>query len=262
MKRSIRPLAALVVAGCLVGSGLGMAPASASPDSGTIMRTATLAKPTPKKSTPSKPVLKGEAFPACLNRSAVITKGHVDLAAGLSGNQLTFTVKDDSRTLANTMVHRDPQAVALRADAPNKVQRKGPLADAAWSFLGEAGSTAYVLPQVQKPSLVWPGYSTEAVDYQAIKGPVTLSLDSVQSTSGGKVTMFSTNMNGKPTVLLDTDSHKSLPITEARHSHASWAFTKPGIYDLGLRYSTVGKDGKQLTTGTKVVRVSVATTTC
>jgi surface-anchored protein len=176
--------------------------------------------------------------PACV--TAVLSVGHVDVAARTVGNRLRFQVKDGTRS---TPVWRDPGTVAFQVK-PSADEVVPP--SASYRFLGPAGATVWQIPQTQATDLLWAGWNTESVDYTALNGPVRWSLDKV--IGPGKVAVYQFNQFGEP--LISFDSGKKLPqsITLAgpTHAHGNWAFTKLGLYKLTFTYSATTKSGQTL----------------
>lgn len=186
---------------------------------------------TPPTSPPTRP-------PACV--TAVLSVGHVDVAARTLGGKLRFQVKDGTR---GTTTWRDPGTVAfqVKPSADEVVP-----ASAAYRFLGPAGATVWQIPQTQADDLLWAGWNTESVDYSQLAGPVRWSLD--KATGPGTVAVYQFDQFGEP--LISFDSGKRLPqsisLAGPTHAHGNWAFTKLGLYQLTFTYSAVTKSGQPL----------------
>ncbi|GAB2673458.1 TIGR03773 family transporter-associated surface protein [Kribbella swartbergensis] len=194
--------------------------------------------PSPTTTPSTTPTSSPTSPPACV--SAVLSAGHVDVAARTVGGQLRFQVKDGTR---GTPVWRDPETVAfqVKPSADEVVP-----ASASYRFLGPAGATVWQIPQTQVADLLWAGWNTESVDYSALAGPVRWSLDKVAGP--GKFAVYQFDQFGAP--LISFDSGKTLPqsITLAgpTHAHGNWAFTKLGLYKLTFTYSATTKSGQLL----------------
>ncbi|MDY6082313.1 MAG: TIGR03773 family transporter-associated surface protein [Actinomycetaceae bacterium] len=178
-------------------------------------------------------------------KRVLLDAGHVDLAAQMVDGELDLRVKDDTGLVHKKSVLRLPHTVALgvrnharEVNTPKRI-RQG------FSFLGDAGSSAYVLPETEKSGLIWPGYSTEAlaekVDYSSQRLHIGL-LD-----GPGDVKLFQTNL-GKPTLLFDSSQNdeSSLSVPGPVHVHTGWAFTKPGRYEVLFYFSAKTPDGAEI----------------
>jgi surface-anchored protein len=156
----------------------------------------------------------------------VLARGHVDLVeVARDGPRLVVSVKDD--TAGGAPVYRSPTQVQLRVPDGSRVEvPSGPFA-----FLGAAGSQVFLLPQVQDPDLVWPGWSTERLGAGQLVGDA-LRLRLVAVEGPGSLAVFTTDQFGAPLVLFDSDDGApdeiSVPIRT--HAHANWAFTAAGVH--------------------------------
>jgi putative ABC transporter-associated repeat protein len=195
--------------------------------------------PTSPPTSPTPPPPTGTP-PACV--TAVLGVGHVDVAARTVGGKLRFQVKDGTKG-NDKVVWRDPGTVAFQVrPAADELVPALP----AYRFLGAPGATIWQLPQTQADDLLWAGWNTESVDYSALSGPVSWSLDKVQGP--GKLALYQFDQFGGP--LISFDSGKPLPqsikLAEPTHAHGNWAFTKQGIYRLTFTYSATTKTGQKL----------------
>lgn len=165
----------------------------------------------------------------------VLDKGHVDVVdVAYEDGGLHLHIHDET---VDPGVERDPADVLLRVLAPAKTTVP---ADPAFAFLGTPGSPVWILPQVENPDLLFAGLSTEELETGVLAGDqVTLKLCAVYGP--GKVSVFTTDAFGNPTVLLN--SRDGLPDTTALpvggHQHANWSFSAAGTYRLVL--SATGK---------------------
>ena len=102
-------------------------------------------------------------------------------AAGENGTTYGLAVKDDSLTAARTSVLRTLGSTTL-AVAPNaRFVRPASLSDASYDVLGPVGAATYVLPETQNSDIVWPGLSTEGIDYAALPDGADLTLHLAQA---------------------------------------------------------------------------------
>ncbi|MEU4290815.1 TIGR03773 family transporter-associated surface protein [Kribbella sp. NPDC026596] len=191
---------------------------------------------TPPSTSPS--VTPSTTPPACV--TAVLSVGHVDVAARTVGSRLRFQVKDGTR---GATVWRDPGTVAfqVKPSADEVVP-----ASAAYRFLGPAGATVWQIPQTQAADLLWSGWNTESVDYTTLNGPVRWSLDKVSGP--GKAAVYQFDQFGQPLISFDSGTRlpQSISLAGPTHAHGNWAFTKLGLYKLTFTHSATTKSGQKL----------------
>ena len=172
-----------------------------------------------------------------------IARGHLDVrltqAAGENGTTYGLAVKDDSLTAARTSVLRTLGSTTL-AVAPNaRFVRPASLSDASYDVLGPVGAATYVLPETQNSDIVWPGLSTEGIDYAALPEGADLTLHLAQAPVGARVAFFQGGTFGAG-AKVHFDSTKGdgvVHTTEATHMHGNWVFSAPGTYriEVGAR---------------------------
>jgi surface-anchored protein len=119
-----------------------------------------------------------------------------------------------------------------------------------FSFLGTAGSSVWVLPQVQDPALLFLGFGTEElVSGVFVNGEVTLSLQGVKAP--GQFSVFENDMFGNPNVIMNSGDGitgaDSLALPAGGHQHVNWAFSTPGTYEVDFEASGTLLDGNVFT---------------
>ena len=172
-----------------------------------------------------------------------IARGHLDVrltqASGEGGLTYGLAVKDDSLTNARTSVLRTVGSTTL-AVAPNaRFVRQASLSDPSYDVLGPVGTATYVLPETQNSDIVWPGLSTEGIDYAALSEGADLTLHLAQAPEGARVAFFQGGTFGAG-AKVHFDSSKGdglVHTTEATHMHGNWVFSAPGTYriEVGAR---------------------------
>ena len=172
-----------------------------------------------------------------------IARGHLDVrltqASGEGGLTYGLAVKDDSLTNARTSVLRTVGSTTL-AVAPNaRFVRPASLSDPSYDVLGPVGTATYVLPETQNSDIVWPGLSTEGIDYAALPEGADLTLHLAQAPEGTRVAFFQGGTFGAG-AKVHFDSSKGdglVHTTEATHMHGNWVFSAPGTYriEVGAR---------------------------
>ena len=172
-----------------------------------------------------------------------IARGHLDVrltqASGEGGLTYGLAVKDDSLTNARTSVMRTVGSTTLTV-APNaRFVRPASLSDPSYDVLGPVGTATYVLPETQNSDIVWPGLSTEGIDYAALPDGADLTLHLAQAPEGARVAFFQGGTFGAG-AKVHFDSTKGdglVHTTEATHMHGNWVFSVPGTYriEVGAR---------------------------
>ncbi|AZA13341.1 TIGR03773 family transporter-associated surface protein [Corynebacterium choanae] len=157
----------------------------------------------------------------------ILDEGHTDIfSVSAPAGQLALDLRED--VTGHGVVH-DPAQVELHvSDAALLAPLPGPLAT-----FGDAG---YVLPLVQRPGILWPGWDTSAV---AAAGLSAVTLRFVQVTGPGVVSLATTAgalaaelapllADGGYTVASGAELVQPRP----GHVHAYWVFSAPGVYTL------------------------------
>jgi putative ABC transporter-associated repeat protein len=191
------------------------------------------------------------ALAPAAHAETVLDGGHADYGVRIVDGALRSQVKDDSA--GGEPVWREVGEVLVRLDA---AARATVPAGASWGFLGSPGATIWVVPQVQKPGVVWLGWNTEALSAADVDGAVRWRLTAVEGP--GTVAVFQTGAFGQVDRLFD--SGDGLPdardVPVGTHAHGNWAFTRPGTYALTFEHSAQ-RAGGALQTDTRTLRVHV-----
>ncbi|HWS35066.1 MAG TPA: choice-of-anchor M domain-containing protein [Actinoplanes sp.] len=188
---------------------------------------------------------------------AVLETGHVDIGPRLRDGKWTIQIHDDHAVPA---VWREPADTVLRVrdTAGQRVPD-----DPAYAFLGEPPGTAvHVVPQTEKPGVIWIGWNTQDPGVLGAVGRgVTMSLRGVRGP--GNVTVFLQSGNlGAPQVLWSSTKPMPQPIwvETNTHTHANWVFGRPGTYLLAVDISADLAGGSTATAST-VLRLAVGDVT-
>ncbi|OKL50449.1 hypothetical protein BM477_00270 [Boudabousia marimammalium] len=184
---------------------------------------------------------------------AEIREGHMDIGPRIIDGQWMLAVRDDSK---DTPAWRLPKDVIFRVGDQSILQVPD---SGAYDFTGaKAGENAYVIPQSQLPGVPWLGWNTQApeVTKQIARG-INLTFLGAQGPGNLNVFLESGNFS-EPTQLWDARKSEPQPIWVDlhTHTHATWVFTKPGIYAVALNVSATGNDGKNHSS-TSVFRFAV-----
>lgn len=183
--------------------------------------------------------------------ATTISSGHVDAVSGrIVEGRLRMYVKDAS-TGSGRVRWRAPSTVTLRLTDRAKVKLPSGL-----SFVGATGSSAWLIPQVQRSGVVWAGWNTEELGTKQLRGPVRWSLRKV--TGPGRAVIYQTGSFGDATVLFSSARRfpQSTSVPLGVHVHGNWAFTKRGTYRMSFALQGTSRAGRSLkANGTLRVRV-------
>lgn len=176
-----------------------------------------------------------------------LSKGHVDIAA-LPGKQVAVVLKDDTLQHSSKIrIDRAPEAVTLFVPRGALQTRTPEQGQSRFDFLGAVGDSYYLLPETQDQQLIWPGFSTEELDYDNYPAGVDFRITAQEVPAGGKVVGFSvdpfTEEEQSVTTFFDTTKPGKylLQTSGPTHRHLNWIFTKPGLYLLQVQAVSGGK---------------------
>ena len=168
----------------------------------------------------------------------VIGDGHIDIGPQFIGGAFVVQIRDDS---GPAEVWRNTEDVVLWSNPASELTIPP---DPAFAFLGPAGAPSWVLPQTQRPGLVWPGWNTQAPSVKAqIPGGVDWTVRGVNGP--GTFHLFLNGNFGDPNVVFDSTRPfpQTLPIPRNTHAHANWAFSQEGVYRLDVEFSATTAGG-------------------
>ena len=180
--------------------------------------------------------------PALAAEQVVLSKGHTDaIDVHYENGAFVLKVHDDTvspavtRDPADVVFHALPGSQTTVPDVPS------------YAFLGTPGSPVWILPQIQDPDLLWPGWETLNLPTGTFAGgKIDLSLVGVEGP--GRVSVFVNDAFGQAQVLFRSDD--GLPdataVGDHVHAHANWAFSATGRYTLKFQATAT------LTNGTAV----------
>ena len=180
------------------------------------------------------------------NEASEISVGHVDLGPRLIDGQWRAGLRHDAEGGA---VWRDPNQTVLRVSdaaimaAPNSAD---------YPFLSDvAGKPVHVIPQTQKPNVVWLGWNTQdpAVTATIDRG-LTMRVGPVSGP--GRAWLFlQSGTFGKPLLLADSGAAPGdVWIDSGTHVHANWAFSAPGAYTATVTFSGTTTAGEAVSATT------------
>lgn len=174
-------------------------------------------------------------------KKTLLRTGHIDaISARISGGKLKTLVKDATKG-NNHVKWRKPASVTVRVLPKARVKLPSGI-----GFVGPAGSSAWMIPQIEKPGVIWAGWNTEAVDASQVRGDVKWHLRKVNGP--GKLVIFQTGSFGESDVIFNSAKRlpQTLSIPLGTHAHANWAFTRKGVYRMTYAMSARSPSGKRL----------------
>jgi surface-anchored protein len=176
----------------------------------------------------------------------VLSVGHADIIDVRSeGGTLVGRTKDDS---GEEPVIREPGEVLLHAKPESQVTV--PPGFPEYAFLGDPGDPVWILPEVEDPNLLWPGWSTEELSFEQFPG-ASLTLRLLDLRGPGEFSVFVSDPVGQPIVFFD--SARAVPqeieISNQLHQHVNWAFEAQGLYVMTVEVIGTRADGAQVSTG-------------
>lgn len=171
----------------------------------------------------------------------VIADGHVDMGPRIVDGAWKIQVRDDTTQPATWRPLPD---VVLQAVSASKMAVPQ---GSEYAFLGAPGAPVWLLPQVQRPGVLWPGWNTQDPSIAGVVDrEVTWRLHAV--TGPGRFSLFLNGNFGEPAEVFD--STRSFPqetgIEAASHVHGNWAFSAAGGYTLDIEMLTAAADGKTM----------------
>ncbi|AKN78156.1 choice-of-anchor M domain-containing protein [Corynebacterium ulcerans] len=185
----------------------------------------------PSKPNPKKPENdeESEASSGTLSEKKVeISKGHVDISPKEIDGTLAVVVKDESGQHSSKAVLRDPNSVTFVVPQSAKTALREDIKD-----IAKKGERVYVLPEVQKTGLVWPGFSTEEI-YGETEGDYEFTITPKSTPQGGKWVAYSGDAHSSENRIGDYTGKRVYKAEGSTHRHLNWVFTKPGKYTMDV----------------------------
>lgn len=203
--------------------------------------------PQPQPHPQLPPIVEQPPTVQTLHRDPIeVGKGHLDIRLVPAANgSITMAIKDDSLTREKKSVLREPSAVTLLVPRSALMRRSEQLNAPTFDFLGPVGTQNYVLPETQVDSLVWPGFSTEGIDYSAYPQGIDYEVTLSKGPANGVVSFVTTSGLGNEVnvrVRTNDPALKWIRTTESTHLHGAWIFSQPGVYHLAVRAVSAGKE--------------------
>ncbi|MFD7712043.1 choice-of-anchor M domain-containing protein [Streptomyces sp. NPDC059786] len=121
-----------------------------------------------------------------------------------------------------------------------------------YAFLGTPGDDAWISPQTQDKSVVWPGWSFEGIEPGVLKGTVAMDFEGFAYAGEAKSPTFAVTQPGGfgdkkvSQLIVPGSAFTSVSGEVGAHTHANWIFTDQGTYDIDFNVHVTLADGKAL----------------
>lgn len=165
-----------------------------------------------------------------------LTSGHLDIAPMTTAEGLRMGIGDGTLSyVKDRTVKRDPAHVKLVvSDEARKILGEGAMANAkGYEFLGAPGTKIWLLPQVQDPALLWPGFSSEFTSRTTYPDGFDFEIEGQSAPAHASWWAFTSTLDGQPKQL--ASSAEPSTISKVSHLHLNWAFNTPGTYRIKVR---------------------------
>jgi surface-anchored protein len=170
--------------------------------------------------------------PAPVTRT-VLAKVHTDAISTFldAGNEFVLGSRADA---PESGTRYDPAQAWFHVDDASRT-----VVPTGFEFIGPAGSEAWIAPESNPGGQqLWPGFSTEGVPAGAIAGDTTtFTLTGARAPEGGAVEVYTGGGPYPVTRRWSSDEDRKTFTLGRTHSHANWAFTRAGTYELDVRAS-------------------------
>ncbi|WP_368266808.1 choice-of-anchor M domain-containing protein [Corynebacterium ulcerans] len=183
-------------------------------------------KPNPKK--PENDEESEDSSGTLSEKKVEISKGHVDISPKEIDGTLAVVVKDESGQHSSKAILRDPNSVTFVVPQSAKTALREDIKD-----IAKKGERVYVLPEVQKTGLVWPGFSTEEI-YGETEGDYEFTITPKSAPQGGKWVAYSGDAHSSENRIGDYTGKRVYKAEGSTHRHLNWVFTKPGKYTMDV----------------------------
>ncbi len=161
-----------------------------------------------------------------------VESGHVGVSLTYSTNSAAWTLASGNAALGIKFAPDQVRWVAL----PTTLRLVPE--DTRFAFLGAAGDPVWILPEVQQPHLLWPGFGLQAVPTGVFAGD-DVAIRLVGIDGPGDFFLYQLDMLGQPEVSFNTrdgiDTRDVKMLKAGSHVHVNWGFTQPGAYRVSLQ---------------------------
>lgn len=167
-----------------------------------------------------------------------LRQGHADIGIVRQDETWTVKIKDDS---SKSVAWRDPTSTRFRVS--DAAEHTLPESDE-HSFLGQPGTSVYIIPQTQAEGVLWLGWNTQ--HSSVLKDPPSKISISMHKTNGpGHFHVYLDYGGFRPAEVLwgDDNPNAQVDVPVNTHAHGNWAFSEPGMYDIEYTATVTESDG-------------------
>jgi surface-anchored protein len=172
-----------------------------------------------------------------------LTSGHADIGIAYAAGLFDLHVHDGETDTEFS----PPSGAVLVVGSAAQTTTPGAL-----SALAPVGSSLWILPKTENPSLLFLGFGTEELTIADWTGTLSLSLKSVSGP--GNFGIYDVGTFGDIQLKMNSadgvTAGDSLSLVPGSHGHYNLTFTAPGDYTIGLEASGIHAVDGAVTSGT------------
>lgn len=195
------------------------------------------------------------ALTSALHAQTVLRSGHMDLGVAYEAGALELHIHVEDPPPDGIEYGPGEAVVELGLAAQTTVP-----ANPQFAFLGAPGDPLYLLPAALNPALPFLGLAAEEVGTGLFQGNV-LTLTLAGAVGPGEFALFTVDAFGSPSVRMNTrdgvTAADHITLLAGSHSHANWAFSAPGDYDLTFVASGTLEGGTSVSSEPATFRFTV-----
>jgi surface-anchored protein len=191
---------------------------------------------------------------APLTAQVRLETGHVEVGVGYDSvaNAWDLHIHD----VDNDIEYEPDEAIFVGLPGTETVVPNDP----DFAFLGNPGDRVFILPQAQDPNLIYLGIAGEELPSGVFQNElVRLTLDSFSGP--GQFALYETDAFGDPTVFMNTRDGigpgDGIDVGVGDEIHLNWAFSQPGVYELGFVASSTLLNGQPTSSDLAVYTVEI-----
>lgn len=181
-----------------------------------------------------------------LHAQTVLQNEHADIGIALEDGMWNLHIHDETHNIEYSPPSGPDGAILQVNVGALTTVSVNPL----FSFLGTAGSVIWILPNTQRPDLLFLGFGAEEIVSGMFVGD-TLNMRLTGVSGPGQFTVFDYDTFGNPFVIMNTrdglSAADNFVLVPGAHSDVNWAFSQPGTYMVSFEASATLADGNVFT---------------
>lgn len=189
----------------------------------------------------------------------VLSVGHTDaVAPHYEDGELRLRVKDDTETTGEGVAYHDPADVIFHAKPESEHVITDEFHENGFGFLGPVGASSWILPEVQEPEVLWPGFSSETFPSGVVEDD-RLSWHMLDLKGPGSFHLYFSDVPPPPPMFASGDGMPdTLDVNVGTHAHYNWAFGEAGLYSFLFEVdANRAADGARASSGPTLYRFFV-----